>query len=196
MRGLTYSTPTARHSVAAGAAQILHPCHAQPCGHTHCQVPFLSQSSKSQGQLQRRKLRLRQSRSNVRASSSVRAEHAAPVNTQSTFRWATNVSRHGNVYFAIDETSQACRANFGDPAAEPTVAVVFASSSYSVEFDRIIPVLRSKVPSLQHIVGCTVCPNCVLLSIYILHHVLELLLIVLRSNKLLPCFMTTAASAT
>ena len=74
------------------------------------------------------------------------------------FEWATNVSRHGNVYFAIDETSQACVASMGDSAAEPTVALFFASSSYSVEFDRIIPVLRSKVPSLQHIIGCTVSP--------------------------------------
>lgn len=72
------------------------------------------------------------------------------------FEWVTNVSRHGNVYFAIDETSQACLASMGDSAAEPTVALFFAASSYAVEFDRIIPVLRSKVPSLQHIVGCTV----------------------------------------
>lgn len=102
--------------------------------------------------------RLRQyARRGVRTScASAEAERAGSSGNSNGFEWATNVSRHGNVYFAIDETSQACLASLGDSAAEPTVALLFASSSYSVEFDRIVPVLRSKVPSLQHIVGCTV----------------------------------------
>lgn len=156
MRGLSsatiagQSTPlTIQHRHAA--------LHTQPCQHLHHVFQVLSlPDTYNRNNLQRRKLRFRQPHSNVRASSSVRAEHAPPVDTQNTFKWATNVSRHGNVYYAIDETSQACHASFGDPAIEPTVALVFASSSYSVEFDRIIPVLRSKVPSLQHIIGCTV----------------------------------------
>ena len=95
----------------------------------------------------------------VKRRASCAAVHAERIDTpvdHHGFKWATNVSRHGNVYFAIDETSQACFARMGDAAAEPTVALFFASSSYSVEFDRIIPVLRAKVPSLQQIIGCTV----------------------------------------
>lgn len=101
--------------------------------------------------------KLRQYARGVRTScASAEAERAGSSVNRNGFGWATNVSRHGNVYFAIDETSQACLASLGDSAAEPTVALFFASSSYSVEFDRIVPVLRSKVPSLQHIIGCTV----------------------------------------
>ncbi len=107
--------------------------------------------------LQRRKLRpdVHAKRPTVRASA--QAERVDGLVQHNGFEWATNVSRHGNVYFAIDETSQACRAGMSNNSPDPTVALFFASSSYSVEFDRIIPVLRSKVPSLQHIIGCTVC---------------------------------------
>lgn len=154
MLGLS-SALAAGHSVLPQNSVALH---SQPCGHIRCRLLLssLPDTRSNRNTLQRHKLKLRQSRRNVHASSSVRAEQSAPINTQNAFRWATNVSRHGNVYYAIDETSQACRASFGDPAAEPTLALVFASSSYSVEFDRIVPVLRSKVPSLQHIIGCTV----------------------------------------
>ncbi len=106
---------------------------------------------------QRRKLRLTVHKRRVDVCASAQAEHAETVVQHNGFEWATNVSRHGNVYFAIDETSQACTANMSSSSGEPTVALFFAASSYSVEFDRIIPVLRSKVPSLQHIIGCTVC---------------------------------------
>lgn len=112
--------------------------------------------SPSSAQLNRRKLR-HFARQKLRTScASTEAEPAESPVGRNGFEWATNVSRHGNVYFAIDETSQACVASMDDSAVEPTVALFFASSSYSVEFDRIVPVLRSKVPSLQHIIGCTV----------------------------------------
>lgn len=107
-------------------------------------------------QFKRRKLRRLHGRRHPTACASVQVERPGTPVDRRGFEWATNVSRHGNVYFAVDETSQACLASMGDSAAEPTVALIFASSSYSVEFDRIIPVLRSKVPSLQHIIGCTV----------------------------------------
>ncbi|KAL3147368.1 hypothetical protein ABBQ32_002849 [Trebouxia sp. C0010 RCD-2024] len=106
-------------------------------------------------QFKRRKLRRLHGRRHPTACASVQVERPGTPVDRRGFEWATNVSRHGNVYFAVDETSQACLASMGDSAAEPTVALIFASSSYSVEFDRIIPVLRSKVPSLQHIIGCT-----------------------------------------
>ena len=147
------SAPAAGHS---DLRQDIWTLHSQTSGHIRCRLLLgsLPNTRSNPSTLQRHKLR--QSCRNVHASSSVRAEQSAPIDTQNAFRWATNVSRHGNVYYAIDETSQACHSNFGDPEAEPTLALVFASSSYSVEFDRIIPVLRSKVPSLRHIIGCTV----------------------------------------
>lgn len=104
----------------------------------------------------RRKLRQLAGTRHRTSCASVQVERPGTPVDRRGFEWATNVSRHGNVYFAVDETSQACLASMGDSSAEPTVALFFASSSYSVEFDRIIPVLRSKVPSLQHIIGCTV----------------------------------------
>ena len=107
----------------------------------------------------RQKLRTRTLQSPVSVRASAQTEQSVTPVTRNGFEWTTNVSRHGNVYFAIDETSQACKASLSDSSAEPTVALFFATSSYSVEFDRIIPVLRSKVPSLQHIIGCTVCFN-------------------------------------
>lgn len=120
------------------------------CTHPYCLQP------PSSTQVNRRKLR-QFARQRLRTScASTEAERAESPVGRNGFEWATNVSRHGNVYFAIDETSQACVASMGNSAAEPTVALFFASSSYSVEFDRIVPVLRSKVPSLQHIIGCTV----------------------------------------
>ncbi len=106
---------------------------------------------------QRRKLRLIVHKRRVDICASAQTEHAETAVQHNGFEWATNVSRHGNVYFAIDETSQACTASMSSSSGDPTVALFFAASSYSVEFDRIIPVLRSKVPSLQHIIGCTVC---------------------------------------
>ena len=39
---------------------------------------------------------------------------------------------------------------------EPTLAMLFCSSSYAIEFDRVVPTLRTRFPSLRHIVGCTV----------------------------------------
>lgn len=106
---------------------------------------------------QRRKLRLDVRQKSVRVCASAQTERDETLVHHNGFEWATNVSRHGNVYFAIDETSQACTASMHSSSGDPTVALFFAASSYSVEFDRIIPVLRSKVPSLQHIIGCTVC---------------------------------------
>ncbi len=106
---------------------------------------------------QRRKLRLTVHKRRVDICASAQTEHAETAVQHNGFEWATNVSRHGNVYFAIDETSQACTASMSSSSGDPTVALFFAASSYSVEFDRIIHVLRSKVPSLLHIIGCTVC---------------------------------------
>ena len=110
----------------------------------------------SSAHIKRRKLR-KFARKRLRTScGSAETEHTESPVRRNGFEWATNVSRHGNVYFAIDETSQACLASMDDSAAEPNIALFFASSSYSVEFDKIVPVLRSKVPTLQHIIGCTV----------------------------------------
>lgn len=156
MRGLT-SAPVAGQSVPIAVRSAFAAVNFKRCTHASRYLRFVSApGSFNRNSVHRRKLRLKQPRSHTCASSSVQQEHTAVPDTQNAFKWATNVSRHGNVYYAIDETTQACRASFGDPDTEPTVALVFASSSYSVEFDRIIPVLRSKVPSLQHVIGCTV----------------------------------------
>lgn len=119
---------------------------------------------RSSTEFKRSKLRQYARRGLRTSCASAEAERAGSSVNRNGFEWATNVSRHGNVYFAIDETSQACLASLGDSAAEPTVALFFASSSYSVEFDRLVPVLRSKVPSLQHIIGCTVSLSSLLTS--------------------------------
>ena len=52
---------------------------------------------------------------------------------------------------------QLCRqAKFCPAGPEPTLAMLFCSSSYAIEFDRVVPTLRTRFPSLRHIVGCTV----------------------------------------
>ena len=153
---------------AALARSACQPCSSHTAAHHRvltlivpapvcsCQTHPFCLPSPSSAHLNRRTLR-QCSRQKLRTScASTEAEPAESPVGRNGFEWATNVSRHGNVYFAIDETSQACVASMDDSAAEPTVALFFASSSYSVEFDRIVPVLRSKVPSLQHIIGCTV----------------------------------------
>ena len=150
-QALSHSTRVP-HTASRSGSRPLPLAHQPACPTpTRCWVLDLTHTG-----LQSRKLRGHARRSPARARSSAQTEQPATPVQQHGFEWATNVSRHGNVYFAIDETTQACKASMRDSSSEPTVALFFASSSYSVEFDRIIPVLRSKVPSLQHIIGCTV----------------------------------------
>ena len=140
------------HTSAADQQVRIAICPSQACP-VHRNSWWLTPATSA---VHRRKLRHDVNRRQLSVWSSAHTERAATPVEHNGFEWATNVSRHGNVYFAIDETSQACAASMSSLSAEPTVALLFASSSYSVEFDRIIPVLRSKVPSLQHIIGCTV----------------------------------------
>eukprot|EP00891_Asterochloris_glomerata_P008257 jgi/Astpho2/8257/fgenesh1_pg.00122_%23_30_t len=79
-----------------------------------------------------------------------------PSAQQDTHRWATFVSRHGNIWTAVEEASQGALSGFGpESGPEPTLAMLFCSSSYAIEFDRVVPTLRTRFPSLRHIVGCT-----------------------------------------
>ena len=153
---------------AALARSAYQPCSSHAAAHHRtltyvipapvcpCRTQVYCLQPPSSALVKRRKLRQFATKRLRTSCASAEAERAESPVDRNGFEWATNISRHGNVYFAIDETSQACVASMGDSAAEPNVALFYASSSYSVEFDRIVPVLRSKVPSLQHIIGCTV----------------------------------------
>ncbi|DBB01388.1 TPA: hypothetical protein ACH3X1_000056 [Trebouxia sp. C0004] len=144
------SLPHYQHAVNHQQRPALSLLSRACLAHTRCCLLNLASTGP-----QRRKLRLIDHTRRVDTCASAQTEHAETAVQHNGFEWATNVSRHGNVYFAIDETSQACSASMSSSSGDPTVALFFAASSYSVEFDRIIPVLRSKVPSLQHIIGCT-----------------------------------------
>lgn len=79
-------------------------------------------------------------------------------NGSSDFRWGSFLSSLPTVPDAVAEAVQATIASIG-PDAQPQLAIVFVTSEYSAQFDLVVPTLRQLLPSLKHIIGCSVRPN-------------------------------------
>lgn len=81
--------------------------------------------------------------------------------------WRTRVSRRINLELALEECVQATlppqptassSSGGGDDAAaapQPDIAIVFCSTTYHQDYERLVAMLRQRVPSLRHVFGCT-----------------------------------------
>lgn len=43
-----------------------------------------------------------------------------------------------------------------DPTSDLDIAIVFVSAAFGNDFDRLVPLLRERLPSLKHVFGCSV----------------------------------------
>lgn len=70
-------------------------------------------------------------------------------------RWGSFVSQQAELEDAVEEAVQAIRERIGKDA-QPELALVFVSSVHGEEFNRVVPLLRERLPSLRYIFGCSV----------------------------------------
>jgi hypothetical protein len=70
-------------------------------------------------------------------------------------RWGSFLSKEEDLEAAVDEAVRAIQDSIGEDV-KPELALVFVSSLHGEEFDRVVPLLRKRVPSLRHIFGCSV----------------------------------------
>lgn len=70
---------------------------------------------------------------------------------------AVAVGLEAGVEEAVAEAVRQALAAPGWPAgAEPSLAFVFVTSSFQRFYDRVLPLLRERLPSLENMVGCSV----------------------------------------
>ncbi len=43
-----------------------------------------------------------------------------------------------------------------DPTSDLDIAIVFVSAAFGNDFDRLVPLLRERLPALKHVFGCSV----------------------------------------
>lgn len=80
---------------------------------------------------------------------------AAPGAPPGTLRWGSYLSRLPKLELAAREAVDNILAAIG-PDAEPQLAIVFVTADFGEEFDAVVPLLRRLVPSLKHVIGCSV----------------------------------------
>jgi hypothetical protein len=71
------------------------------------------------------------------------------------YSWGSFLSSSEVVDVAIAECVDAILQSIGRDA-QPELALVFVSSAYGAQYERIIPALRELVPSLKCVYGCSV----------------------------------------
>lgn len=94
----------------------------------------------------------------ARASSPQQTAAATAEKSATTLQhpvWSSYVSRRINIELALEEAVEGARKGH-QTDWDPDLAVVFLSSCYAQEYTALVGLLRSKVPSLKHIVGSTV----------------------------------------
>jgi hypothetical protein len=116
------------------------------CFKSHCLQGHRSSASKSQT------VRLRQGA--CRSTTSL-LEGSAATTRPGEFRWGSFLSRKEFIDDAVAEAVSSILLNIGKDA-QPNIALVFVSSAYGQQYDRVVPALRELVPSLQCIYGCSV----------------------------------------
>lgn len=130
------------HSKASGHITS-NSCH---CFKPHCLQGHRSSASRPQT------VRLRQGV--CRSTTSLLAGSAATTRP-GEFRWGSFLSRKEFIDDAVAEAVSSILQNIGKDA-QPNIALVFVSSAYGQQYDRVVPALRELVPSLQCIYGCSV----------------------------------------
>lgn len=70
-------------------------------------------------------------------------------------QWGSFLSKRSRLEDAVDECVKRIMKSSG-PGAAPTLAIVFISAAFGSDFEDVVPLLREKVPSLKHVVGCSV----------------------------------------
>ncbi len=81
------------------------------------------------------------------------------------FRWGSFLSQKEFVDDAIAEAVSSILQNIGKDS-QPNIAIVFVSSAYGQQYDRVVPALRELVPSLQCVYGSSVSCRAVSLSFH------------------------------
>lgn len=84
---------------------------------------------------------------------------------QEQFGWSSAVAQDSTctVEQATELAVMEALSRWPAGQAQPHLAIVFVSSSYHRVYDRVMPLLLQKLPSLQHVVGCSVSDTCWLL---------------------------------
>jgi hypothetical protein len=82
---------------------------------------------------------------------------AAGNGMQPRFQWTSAVCSRQDLELegAVAQAVQEALAGW-PPGAAPDLALVFVSSNYHKAYERLLPALRRRLPSLRHVLGCTV----------------------------------------
>ncbi|GLI65399.1 hypothetical protein VaNZ11_008955 [Volvox africanus] len=89
------------------------------------------------------------------------ARVASEVRTPNgSIKWGCYLSRRSTLEDAVDECiaqiRRAMRSGSGEAGEpQPELAIVFVSAAFGSDFDRLVPLLRERLPSLRHVFGCS-----------------------------------------
>jgi len=76
--------------------------------------------------------------------------------TTQAYFWGSGMSRSLNLELALDQAcAQALSTSAPENDVAPDLAIVFISSAYAEQYEQVVPILRARLPSIKHIVGCT-----------------------------------------
>lgn len=95
--------------------------------------------------------------SSLRFTSDASPAAAARELERRQLRWASAAVEGPDLEGALAEAAQQAVGRW--PAGghcTPQLALVFVSATHAAEFDLVLPALRRQLPSLQHVVGCSV----------------------------------------
>lgn len=102
-------------------------------------------------------IRKRQRRKSLTAYSAAKGPIGCVVQSGGqTFRWGSFLSRGSDLPAAVAEATAAILGQIGGTDANPDLALVFASNQMSEGIEELVPLLRTAVPSLRCVYGCTV----------------------------------------
>lgn len=66
--------------------------------------------------------------------------------------WTSHVSKRINLSIAIEDAVSTAQSKF-QTGQQPDVAIVFVSSAYADQYERVVPLLREHLPSLKYVFG-------------------------------------------
>lgn len=95
--------------------------------------------------------------SSLRFTSDASPAAAARELERRQLRWASAAVEGPDLEGALAEAAQQAVGRWPAGAhCAPQLALVFVSGTHAADFDRVLPALRRQLPSLQHVVGCSV----------------------------------------
>ncbi|GAB4815830.1 hypothetical protein N2152v2_002876 [Parachlorella kessleri] len=150
----------AEAGAAAGAAAAGGPPAAGAASPTgRASRPDKQAGGGASAKYQLRNDRRQPSRHSLLAEASAHTSASSPPDESGvSSQWSSAVCSKADVSLE-DALAECVREALSDGAwpadSAPQVAFIFISSSYQSHYERVLPLLREKVPSLQHAVGCS-----------------------------------------